>query len=119
MTVHLRVKHHLPYVDGDEWQTAADGYPLADPSTGESVGTAARCGAEEVGHAVRAAHRARAVWRDTPALDRGRVLTELARVLRANRGELAEMERASAGKVIKQALGDVEVSAQYLERVRP
>jgi aldehyde dehydrogenase (NAD+) len=115
MTVHLRVRHLLPYVDGAEWQTAADGYPLADPSTGESVGTAARCGADEVDHAVRSAYRARAVWRDTPALDRGRVLTELARLLRANRDELAEMERASAGKVIKQALGDVEVSAQYLE----
>jgi aldehyde dehydrogenase (NAD+) len=116
MTVHFsQPPGLLPYVDGVAWEPGVDGYPLTDPSTGAGIGSAARCGAAEVDHAVRSAHAARRVWRDTPSLERGRILTELARLLRANREELAELERQSAGKVLAQALGDVETSAQYFE----
>ncbi len=103
-----------PFIDGEP-RAAADEMPLFDPSTGEQIGSAARCGDVLVDEAVQAAHRARREWRDTHALDRGRILVALAAAIRANGDELAEAERISAAKLPGPAERDVETAAQYFE----
>lgn len=105
----------LPIIDGAEYAGTEARYPVYDPSTGVEVAEVARCGAEEVDVAVRSAHAARRVWRDTKALDRARILHDIARALRENRESVAALESQSAGKLTSQALGDVEIAAQYFE----
>ena len=57
--------------------------PVIDPSDGQEFTTIARGGSEDVDVGVLAARRAyETVWRNTPAVERGRFLTRLsARIL--------------------------------------
>ena len=102
----------LPIIDGVEYAGTEARYPVYDPSTGVEVAEVARCGAEEVDMAVRSAHAVRREWRDTKALDRARILHDIARALRENRESVAALESQSAGKLTSQALGDVEIAAR-------
>ena len=53
-----------------------------NPGTGDSLGKAADCGAEDIDAAVKAAKEAFKEWRRVPPLERARVLKQVARVLR-------------------------------------
>ncbi len=59
--------------------------------------------------------RAFPAWRDMRPIDRGRILTDIGRMIRANRDRLAAMEARETGKVAAQAAGEIEMSAQYFE----
>ena len=49
------------------------------------------------------------------ALERGRLLIDIGRAIRANVKQLAELEQAEAGKPAYQAPFEVEAAAQYFE----
>jgi len=85
------------------------------PATGELIGRVALGGAEEVDAAAQSATRAFPAWRDMRPIDRGRILTDIGRMIRANRDRLAAMEARETGKVAAQAAGEIEMSAQYFE----
>ncbi|MFD1507244.1 aldehyde dehydrogenase family protein [Georgenia yuyongxinii] len=84
---------------------------VLDPATGQKVATAASADATDVDRAVRAAHRAfdlRAPWRRMSALDRGRAIIRLARLVEQHADELAEIEVVDGGW-LRQAARDVEI----------
>lgn len=86
-----------------------------DPRTGETMERVAKGSAEDVDHAVRAASEALPDWRDRRPIERGRVLTELARAMRAKAAELGALEGREAGKPHWQGPIEVEGAAQYFE----
>ena len=90
--------------------------PVIDPSDGQEFATLARGGSEDVDAGVLAARRAYGtVWRNTPAVERGRFLTRLsARILERHAG-LAELECRDTGKPIHQAKTDITACARYFE----
>jgi aldehyde dehydrogenase (NAD+) len=88
---------------------------LTNPATGEPLGAVACCDADDVGRAVAAARGAFAAWRDKKPIERGRILLEIARTLRARAAQLAALEVAEAGKPAWQAPLEVEIAAQYFE----
>jgi aldehyde dehydrogenase (NAD+) len=90
--------------------------PVIDPSDGQEFTTIARGGSEDVDAGVLAARRAyETVWRNTPAVERGRFLTRLsARILECH-AELAELECRDTGKPIHQAKTDITACARYFE----
>ena len=86
-----------------------------NPATGEKLTEIARADAEDGAAAVAAARAAFAEWRDRKPIERGRVLLEIARALREQRQDLAELEPLAAGKPAFQAPFEVEIAAQYFE----
>ncbi|HEX6458163.1 MAG TPA: aldehyde dehydrogenase family protein [Thermoleophilaceae bacterium] len=88
---------------GAEWVDAADGrtFETVDPSTGETICSAAQAGAEDV---ERAAHAARAAlegkWGKMPAAGRSLLINRLADLIEENSEELAQLEALDNGKPV-------------------
>ena len=106
----------LHWIDGEP-APSSDGatHTFTDPATGGpgtrvSLGTAA-----DVDRAVRAAHRARASWRHTGSLDRGRILAAIGRRLLAELDVLAPMETAETGKPLALSAAEIRGAAEYFE----
>lgn len=85
------------------------------PATGEIIGRVALGGVEIVDAAAQSASAAFAAWRDMRPMERGRILVDIGRTIRANAPRLAEMEALDTGKLLEQAAGEIEMSAQYFE----
>ena len=103
---------------GGTWVAPEGGatLPLHDPSTGEEIGAIARGGAADIDAAVVAATRAwQGEWGRTPAVERGRILTRLGRLVSEKVDVLARIEAADVGKPLKQARADAVALARYLE----
>ena len=86
-----------------------------NPADGSVAALVAAGTAADVDAAVTSAEAAATGWRWMPALDRGRLLNDLARAIRTNSTELAALETRDTGKPPHVALAEVETSAQYFE----
>lgn len=90
--------------------------PVLDPSTGERFAAIARGGKAEVDQAVAAARAALSgPWGKMSAHARGRLMIELARLIRANADELTNTEVRDVGKPVVQARADAMACARYFE----
>ncbi|WP_419907860.1 aldehyde dehydrogenase family protein [Hoeflea sp.] len=101
-----------------EWISPAGGRTLAleNPSTGETVGEIARGDKADIDNAVAAARAAlNGGWGALTALERGRILTRMGRLVLDNVDLLAELEAADVGKPLAQARNDAVALARYLE----
>jgi aldehyde dehydrogenase (NAD+) len=85
------------------------------PGSGTKLGRLASGDRRDVDHAVAAASRAFAEWRDMRPIQRGRILNEIAREIRENAAQLAATEAAETGKPPAHAAFEVELAAQYFE----
>src|SRR3954466_13597828 len=97
-------EHHL--LIGGERVAAADGrtFDTPDPSTGERLATVSQAGEADVDRAVRGAREAfkeGADWRKMTAIDRGRRIAALARLVEEHADELAQLESLDNGKPVK------------------
>src|SRR3954471_20042806 len=97
-------EHHL--LIGGERVAAADGrtFDTPDPSTGERLATVSQAGEADVDRAVRAAREAfkeGSDWRKMTAIDRGRRIAALARLVEEHADELAQLESLDNGKPVK------------------
>lgn len=97
------------YING-QWLPAKAGrrFETFSPATGELIGTVPRSGAEDVQAAVDAAKAAYRKWRLTPAPARAEHLYELGRLLKHEKQALGEFLTTEMGKVLPEALGDVQ-----------
>lgn len=102
---------------GGQWHDAVDGRSTdqINPGTGESLGRAADCGADDVHAAVKEAKAAFKTWRRVPPLERAKVLKEIARILRENAGELAMIDAADCGNPISEMIMDATIAAAQIE----
>jgi len=86
-----------------------------EPRTGKLLSEVPCSGPEEVDRAVAAAREAFPEWRAMSGLDRGRLLTEAARLLRLHLEDLAIMDVVDNGKPIWEARVDMETVIGCLE----
>ncbi|MBY4130147.1 aldehyde dehydrogenase [Rhodococcus fascians] len=106
--------HH--WINGSFREPASGRFlDVTDPATGTVVRHIADADAADIDDAVRSAQAALPTWRSIPALDRGRLFTELARRMRAEKEQIAELERSETGKPLSLAIGEVEGSANYFD----
>jgi betaine-aldehyde dehydrogenase len=101
---------------GAERRAAGDGGTLTvlDPQDNSPLATVAAATAEDVDHAVRAAHGAftrRSDWRKLSPRDRGLLLRRIADGLRARLDEIATVESKNGGKPIGSAKWEVGAAA--------
>jgi betaine-aldehyde dehydrogenase len=112
------VNTHQLYINGEfvEPQSAST-LDVIDPSTTEVIARVPDGSAADVDRAVKAARAAfdAGPWKDATAQDRGRVLFEIARIVRERAGELAELETRNTGKPIVEAEFDIADSATCYE----
>ena len=101
----------------NEWVATAATRPVIDPATGAVLATVAESSAADVATAIRAAREAfdTGPWRTTTAQARGRILFEMARVVRQHAAALAELETRNCGKPIVESEFDVQDAATCLE----
>lgn len=100
------------------WLPPAGGetLPLVDPSTGAQIGEIARGTAEDIDRATEAARVAYDVtWSRVSAVERGRILMRLGRLVSDRAHALARIEARDVGKPLSQARADVTALARYLE----
>jgi aldehyde dehydrogenase (NAD+) len=85
------------------------------PWTGSVVAEIPAGNPDDVAAAVAAASAAFAAWRALKPGVRGRLMTDLADGIRAERDLLAELEGAEAGKPAAQSLREVDAAASYFD----
>ncbi len=112
------MKTHQLYINGEFVAPLSSAtVDVIDPSTTEVIARVPDAGAADVDRAVTAARAAfdAGAWKDATAQDRGRVLFEIARIVRERAGELAELETRNTGKPIVEAEFDIADTATCFE----
>ncbi|MSO41915.1 MAG: aldehyde dehydrogenase family protein [Solirubrobacterales bacterium] len=102
---------------GGEWVESADGrmFETIDPATGEAITEMALGGPEDAARAVAAAREAfEGKWGATSPSKRSGLIWALAEAIKANLGELAELESLDNGKPLGYAKGDVAAAVSHL-----
>ena len=113
LTVRARWDH---YVGGEFVPPAGGRYtPEFDPRTSSPICEIAVGEAEDIDRAVQSASAPQTSWAALKPMQRGRVLTRIAEVLRQHLDELAEIDRMETGRPLPIARGEIELSAQYFE----
>lgn len=112
----MALDRHDHLIDGVGAPPVAGRYlPAFDPTTGRTTHEVAAGDASDVALAVESAARAGETWRMLPPAARVRILLDGARVIRAHRERLAELERAETGKPMRSSLAAADGCADYLE----
>ncbi len=97
---------------GGNWVEATDGatFTTNDPGTGERLADVTAMSASDIDLAVEAADKAFRTtgWAEMPANERGVLLHRLADAVEQNIETLARLEALDAGKVLEQAVGDIQ-----------
>ncbi len=86
-----------------------------NPSTGEVIALAPMCTADEVDQAVRAAADALPAWRDTPVVDRARVMFRFRDLMVKDFEALAELVTREHGKTLPEARAEVQRGIEMAE----
>ena len=104
------------YIDG-EWLDAGgrDIHRVVNPATGATLGELPLAGAGDLDRALDAAQRGFVRWRNTPPAARGRVLIDAAGLLRRRADRIARNATREEGKVLSEAMTELEAAADLLE----
>ncbi len=102
---------------GGKWvpSTAAQIEDVPNPATGEVLARIGYAGADEVDAAVTAAAGAYPAWRETPVVERARVMFRYTRVLEDHFDELARLVTNENGKTLEEARGEVRRGIEVAE----
>jgi malonate-semialdehyde dehydrogenase (acetylating)/methylmalonate-semialdehyde dehydrogenase len=106
---------HGHLIDGRRDTAATTMLPVFDPADGTAIAQTAIAPPATARAAVAAAATAFTGWRDTPSLQRARVLFEFRQALEAHRGELAALITREHGKVLSDAHGEVQRGIEVVE----
>lgn len=102
---------------GRDWTTSEGSGTIEvfNPADESLVGTAPDATPKEAIQAVDAAHAAQSAWAGLLAGERSRVLRAWANLVRAYREELARLLTTEQGKPLAEALGEADVTAEFID----
>lgn len=103
------------YFVGGKWLEAKETFDVLDPATGDVVAKVSKSGKAETEAAVKAASDAFPAWRKTTAKERSEILHRWYELMLENKQFLGELMVAEQGKPLKEALGEVDYAASYLQ----
>jgi succinate-semialdehyde dehydrogenase / glutarate-semialdehyde dehydrogenase len=103
-------------IDG-QWCDAADGRTLAvvNPASGAEIGRVAHAGIKDLDRALAAADKGFALWRNTPAIERAKIMRAAAVLLKERANEIATMMSQEQGKPLAEAKGETLSAADIIE----
>src|SRR5271168_4849450 len=97
-----------PFFMGGEWvRPVADGTPVFNPSIGDVIAECVVGTAAEVQAAVAAAQVAFPAWRETPAVERARVLARFRILIEDPVEKIVRGNTREHGKTLAESRGDV------------
>jgi succinate-semialdehyde dehydrogenase/glutarate-semialdehyde dehydrogenase len=105
----------LLYINGEWVGEDLEKINVYNPATGEVVGTVPKGGARETELAIKAAYRQVESWAKTTAYERAGLLKRLHQLMMASKESLARLITLEMGKPLKEALGEVEYAASFIE----
>ncbi|MGO8021192.1 aldehyde dehydrogenase family protein [Rhizobium leguminosarum] len=110
------IEKTMSYIGGRSVEPLTGHYASkVDPRTNLKIKDVANSGAEDVDAAVASAVAAQAEWRDKRPSERGRILVEMARILRQKRRDIVEIESIETGKPGREMDQLLDLVAQYFE----
>jgi malonate-semialdehyde dehydrogenase (acetylating)/methylmalonate-semialdehyde dehydrogenase len=98
-------------IEGRSGRTSA----VFNPATGEETGALALASTEEVNDVVAVARKAFPGWAATTPLRRARILNKFLRILEDRTDELAQVITAEHGKVLSDAVGEIQRGMEVVE----
>ena len=103
-------------IDG-QWCDAADGKTLAvmNPATGLEIGRVAHASQADLDRALAATQKGFEKWRDTPAVERSKIMRQAATLLRERAGRIAELMTQEQGKPLAEAKGETLMAADIID----
>ncbi len=109
----LRFQQAL-FING-EWRSAATAatFTVEDPSTGETIATLPRAGAEETIAAIDAAHAIFADWKRVPVLQRADLLLKVAQLIHQYREPLAQLAVLEQGQPLEASRLGIDYAASF------
>lgn len=112
----MQYPHTRLFIDG-QWQDGSDGrsLPVLNPATGLEIGRVARATRTDLDRALASASRGFAVWRDTTAAERSKVMRRTAALLRERVDAIAPILTQEQGKPLAEARGEVLAGADIVE----
>ena len=104
------------FLDGELTKSAAARFgPVFNPSTGDQIAQTPFCGPDEIDRVVRAAHGAFPAWRDTPVVERARVMFRLVALLEKHAADIARTISREHGKTHAEAVASVRRGIEMVE----
>lgn len=85
---------------------------VRNPATGEAIGSVAHATSGDLDRALEASSRGFQVWKQTPMLERARILARAAALIRERSGIIARLVTLENGKPLAEAASEVEIAAQ-------
>ena len=114
----MAVKKYKMFVDG-KWVSSHTGetWDVINPANQEVIATVPLADEEDARMAIMAARRAfdKGPWRKMSQVERGKLLLALARAIRDQAEELAQLETLNSGKPIRESRMDVSDAADCFE----
>lgn len=97
--------------------SSTETFELRNPATGDVIGRVPRATKDDVREAVEVGRRTfeAASWRDVEQTKRGKLLVQMAALMRQNFDELAKLETLNQGKPIRESRGDVAWTVRAFE----
>ena len=102
------------FVDG-VWKTLENTFDVTNPATGEVIAKVAKAGKKETEEAIAAATRAFPAWRAKTAKERSAILYRWYALIIENKTWLGQLMTSEQGKPLKEAEGEVEYAANFIQ----
>ena len=101
----------------NEWRAARGGATLNvhNPADGKVIGTVARATTADLDDALASAAKGFEIWRNTPAMERAKVLRAAAQLVRERAGDIARLMTMEQGKPLAEAKGEVASASDVIE----
>ena len=93
----------------------ANTHQTINPATGETIATYETLSDDQALQVLKESHHAFLEWRQTSLEERGNILREIAKRLRANKDEYAALMTREMGKPISQGGDEIELCAAICE----
>ncbi len=98
-----------------QWQTLSETFDVLNPASGEVIARVAKGGKRETEQAIAAAERAFPAWRALTAKQRSEILYRWYQLMIENKRWLGQLVTAEQGKPLKEAEGEVEYAASFIQ----
>jgi len=102
------------FVDG-VWKTLETTFEVTNPATREVIAKVAKAGKKETEEAIAAASRAFPAWRAKTAKERSTILYRWYELIIENKTWLGQLMTAEQGKPLKEAEGEVDYAASFIQ----
>ncbi|MBK4715364.1 MULTISPECIES: NAD-dependent succinate-semialdehyde dehydrogenase [Tenebrionibacter/Tenebrionicola group] len=101
-------------VDG-EWRNLSETFDVVNPATGDVIAQVAKAGRSETEAAIEAATRAFPAWRAQTAKARSEILNRWYQLMIENKAWLARLMTSEQGKPLKEAAGEIDYAASFIQ----